>query len=529
MVEADHTSLRLAELVAALSLGIDLGFGQPMEHILRQCLIALRLAERIDLGDADRSVVYYTALLINVGCHTDAHEQAKWFGDDIALKSSKYTNGLRGVRSAAAGMRQLGSGHPMLARFRIGLEFAVSGHRELDDMVAHHSEMARRLGDELGLSAPVLDALSAAYEQWDGKGWPGDLAGDEIPIAVRLAQLAEFVEVAHRVRGTSAAIGVATKQRGAQFDPHLVDLLVTDADLIFAGLDELQAWDAVIDIEPSLTVVLTDEQIDAALAAVGSFIDLKSPYFLGHARAVADLVAAAAERSEMSAEEVVTLRRAGLVLGFGRLGVSNAIWDKRGPLGPGEWERVKMHPYLTERMLGQSISLAPLGAIAGQFRERLDGSGYPRGVHGAQISREARVLAAADAYRSMREPRPHRGALEADEAAAQLRADVRAGRLDGEAVESVLGAAGHRISRRRAGPAGLTAREVEVLRLAARGLSNKDIASRLVISPKTVANHIEHIYAKIGVSSRAMASFYAMQNGLLPEEEPVPVQVRADR
>lgn len=381
------------------------------------------------------------------------------------------------------------------------------------------------LGVELGLNAQVLDALSAAYEQWDGKGWPGDLKGDGVPIAARLAQLAEFVEVAHRVGGTAEAMAVATKDRGAQFDPTLVDLLISDADLIFAGLDELQAWDAVIDIEPSLAMVLTDERIDAALEAVANFIDLKSPYFLGHARAVADLAAAAGERSGMSADEVRAVWRAGLVQGFGRLGVSNAIWDKPGALGPGEWEGVKMHPYLTERMLSQSPSLAPLGAIAGQVRERLDGSGYPRGVHGAQVSRQARVLAAADAYRSMREPRPYREVLGSDEAAAELRVDVRAGRLDGEAVESVLGAAGHRVSRRRDGPAGLTTREVEVLRLAARGLSNKDIASRLVISPKTVANHIEHIYAKIGVSSRAMASFYAMQNGLLPEEEPVPVEV----
>jgi HD-GYP domain-containing protein (c-di-GMP phosphodiesterase class II) len=520
-VETHRAQLRLSELVATLSLGIDLGFGQPMEHILRQCLIALRLAERVGLDEAERAVVYYTALLVNVGCHTDAHEQSKWFGDDIAMKAVKYTHGVHGLRSATAGMRQLGSGHPLLARFRIGLEFAVSGHRDLNQMIEHHSEMARRLGEQLGLPEAVLDALSAAYEQWDGKGWPGDLKGEGVPIASRLAQLAEFVEVAHRVGGISEARAVATKRRGSQFDPHLVDLLVTDADLIFADLNELRTWDAVIDIEPSLAVVLTDERFDAALEAVANFIDLKSPYFLGHARGVAGLAAAAAERLAMSADGVLALRRAGLVHGFGRLGVSNSIWDKPGRLGPGEWERVRMHPYLTERMLSQSPSLAPLGSIAVQVRERLDGSGYPRRLSGTQISRPARVLAAADAYQSMREPRPHREALPPDEAVTELRAEVRAGRLDGDAVEAMLGAAGHRVPSRRDGPAGLTAREVEVLRLAARGLSNKDIASRLVISPKTVANHIEHIYSKIGVSSRAMASFYAMQNGLLPEEESV--------
>ncbi len=203
---------------------------------------------------------------------------------------------------------------------------------------------------------------------------------------------------------------------------------------------------------------------------------------------------------------------------FGRLGVSNAIWDKRGPLGAGEWERVRFQPYLTERMLKQSEPLAPLAAIALQHRERLDGSGYPRGLSGAAITRPARVLAAADAYQAMREPRPHREALVADAAAAQLRAEVKSGRLDGDAVEAVLGAAGHRVARRREGPAGLTAREVEVLQLLARGLSNKAIATRLVIAPKTVSNHVEHIYAKIGASSRAAAGLFAVQHGLLPED-----------
>jgi DNA-binding CsgD family transcriptional regulator len=199
--------------------------------------------------------------------------------------------------------------------------------------------------------------------------------------------------------------------------------------------------------------------------------------------------------------------------------VSNSIWDRPGPLSAGEWERVRMFPYLTERILHQSRALAPLGEIAVQYRERLDGSGYPRGLSGGAISRLARVLGAADAYQSMREPRPHRPARSAGEATAEMRAEVRAGRLDGGAVDAVLGAAGHRLPRRRTALADLTAREVEVLILLARGLSNKQIATRLVITPKTAANHVEHIYAKIDASSRATAAMFAMQHGLLPEEE----------
>ena len=199
--------------------------------------------------------------------------------------------------------------------------------------------------------------------------------------------------------------------------------------------------------------------------------------------------------------------------------MSNAIWDKRGPLGAGEWERVRMHPYLTERMLHGSQALAPLGAIAVAHRERLDGSGYPRGLSGPAVSREARLLGAADAYQAMREPRPHRPERSLDEAVAELRAEVKAGRIDPEAADAVLGAVGHRVARRREGPAGLTPREVEVLQLLAQGLSNKEIGDRLVISPKTAGHHIEHIYTKIDASSRATASLFAMQQGLLPPGE----------
>jgi HD-GYP domain-containing protein (c-di-GMP phosphodiesterase class II) len=514
----DRTHLRLAELVAALSLGVDLGFGQPMEHVLRQCLIALRLAERVGLDEQQRADVYYTALLVNVGCHSDAHEQAKWFGDDIALKSGKYDYELGSVRGAAAGMRRLGSGNAASHRFRVALEFALSGHREVANMINHHAAMTRALAEQLGLPESVLDALGSAYETWDGHGWPGKLKGDEVPLAARLAQLAEFTEVAHRVGGVIGAKRLARDRADKQFDPHLAELLCADGDMILSGLDDVATWEAVITAEPALARVLSSERFDAALLAIANFVDLKSPYSLGHSRAVADLAAAAGVQLGLTEAEQRTLRRAGLVHDFGRLGVSNAIWDKRGPLGLGEWERVRLHPYLTERMLQQSAVLGPLAAIAVQHRERLDGSGYPRGLLGVTISGPARILGAADAYQAMREPRPHRPERSAGEAAVELRADVKGGRLDADAVEAVLGAAGHRVSRRREGPAGLTAREVEVLRLLTRGLSNKEIGERLVISPKTAGNHIEHIYSKIDASTRAQASLFAMQHGLLPED-----------
>ena len=519
MENAGRQRVRLAELVASLSLGVDLGFGQPMEHVLRQCLIALRLAERCALGEQDRASVYYTALLVNVGCHSDAHEQAKWFGDDIALKSGKYDHELRSVRGTLATMRLIGAGNSPLYRFRVGLEFAVAGHRQVDGMISQHARLARTLAEQLGLPSAVRDAVGSAYEQWDGKGWPGELRANAVPVAARIAQLAEFMEVAHRVRGVVGARSLARARAGRQFDPDLAALLCGSAEEIFYGLDTVPTWQAVIAAEPALTVGLSPDELDSALTAIANFVDLKSPYTLGHSVAVAELAEDAGRRLGLPAEKTGLLRRAGLVHGYGRLGVSNSILDRPGPLSAGEWERVRMSPYLTERMLRQSAALAPLGEIAVQLRERLDGSGYPRGLSGGAISRLARVLGAAESYQAMREPRPYRPAHSAADAVAELENEVRAGRLDREAVAAVLEAAGHRVARRRTAVAGLTAREVEVLVLLARGASNKQIATSLVITPKTARNHVEHIYAKIGASSRASAAMFAMQHGLLPEDE----------
>ncbi len=288
--------MRLAELVAAMSLGVDLGFGQPMEHVLRQCIIALRLAECVSLDEEQRSVVYYTALLVDVGCHSDAHEQAKWFGDDIALKSGKYDHELGSISGALAALRLVGSGNPPLHRFRVGLEFAWSGHRDLNGMIAQHSALARRLAEQLGLSGAVQASVGAAYEQWDGKGWPGRLKGRDIPIASRLAQIGEFSEVAHRVGGVGAAVDLVKKRAGTQFDPDLAGAFCANSGPILEGLEAGETWAAVIGAEPSLGVCLSPPEFDAALLAVADFVDLKSPYTLGHARAVSDLVAAAAPK-----------------------------------------------------------------------------------------------------------------------------------------------------------------------------------------------------------------------------------------
>jgi HD-GYP domain-containing protein (c-di-GMP phosphodiesterase class II) len=516
--EASGTSgaeLRLAELLAALSLGVDLGFDQPMEHVLRQTVIALRLADRLDLDDSERATLYYSSLLVNVGCHSDAHEQAKWFGDDISLKATKYRHDMRSVRGMLSTLGSIGAGQPALDRLRVGVAFALSGHRDMDAMIVQHAALASELAVRLGLDEHVQSAVAASYERWDGKGWPGRLQGVEIPLASRVSQLSEYVEVAHRTGGVEAAVELADARSGRQFDPQLASLLHRHAADLFRGLDSTTTWRQVIGCEPSLGPSLHGSAVDDALGAIADFVDLKSPYTLGHSRAVADLAEESGRRLGLSGDQVDLVRRAGLVHDLGRLGVSNGIWDKPGPLGTGEWERIRLYPYLTERILSQSAALAPLGAVAVQQRERLDGSGYPRGSLAAAQPMAARILAVAEAYRTWREPRPHRPALGAEPAARRLRNEARQGRVDGDAVEAVLAAAGHQSTARHSRPAGLSPREVEVLRLIARGMSSREIAGALTLSTKTVRNHTEHIYAKTGIGNRVAASLFAVEHGLL--------------
>jgi putative nucleotidyltransferase with HDIG domain len=268
-------------------------------------------------------------------------------------------------------------------------------------------------------------------------------------------------------------------------------------------------WDRFLEAEPAPVVRVEARRVGEVAEAFAHFVDIKSPFTLGHSTGVARLAAAAAPAYKVDAE---TLRIAGLLHDLGRASVPNGIWDKPGKLNPAEWERVRLHAYQSERILGQSPLLARYASLCGQHHERADGSGYHRGV--AQLSREARLLAAADAYHAMTEDRAHRRALSPEAAAQVLVEEARAGRHDREAVEAVLAAAGQATRVRGGWPAQLSEREVEVLCLLARGLSNKEIGARLFISAKTVQHHVAHIYEKTGVSTRPGAALFAVENGL---------------
>jgi DNA-binding CsgD family transcriptional regulator len=329
------------------------------------------------------------------------------------------------------------------------------------------------------------------------------------------------VEVFHRAGGTDAAVQVARQRRGTHFDRAVVDAFCAVAGDVLGDPATEGDWHVFIPAEPALQGRLTERELDAALETIADFTDLRSPPRAGHSRAVADLAARAAAGAGLPESDVTALRRAALLHDVGLHGVSGAILDKPGPLSRSESERLRMHPYYAERMLARPPLLARLGAIASLAHERCDGSGYHRGLAGPAIPATGRVLAAACAYRAMTEPRSHRPAMSAKQAVAQLRADVRAGRLDSAAVDAVLAATGESHGKRRSGPFGLTPREVEVLTLIARGASNRRVARALGITPKTVGTYIERIYTKTGASTRSTATLFAMQHGLLDTLEPL--------
>jgi HD-GYP domain-containing protein (c-di-GMP phosphodiesterase class II) len=512
------TSVRLAEVVATLSLAIDMGMGLPSDYGLRSCVVAVRLGEAAGLSEPELADVYYLALLRHAGCTADAPLAAEAFGDEIAasswLHAVDYGSPAEMLGTIA---RRVGEDQPLWDRARL-LFAALTGMPRLLGSARAHCEVAQRLAERLGLGARLDTALLQASERWNGRGLPSGIKGEAILLPARVVLLAHEAETFYQLGGVEAAVAVVRQRSGAAYDPRLAEVFCRQAPGILARSETESAWGVALAAEPGPRPRLAGSRLDDAVRAVADFTDLKSPYTGGHSSGVAELAAGAAQACRLPEAEVHALRWAGHLHDLGRVGVSSSVWEKRTRLADEEWERARLHPYYTERVLRRSDAFAPLGTLAGLHHERLDGSGYHRGSAAAQLSPAARILAAADVYHALREPRPHRPAFSSDAAAQEMQREVRGGRLDGDAANAVLAAAGHRVrAARRERPGGLSEREVEVLRLLARGLSNREMARRLVISPGTVHQHVQHIYNKLGVSTRPAATLFALQHDLLNE------------
>jgi HD-GYP domain-containing protein (c-di-GMP phosphodiesterase class II) len=516
------SGVRLAELLAGLSLATDLGFGQPPEHIVRSTRIALRIAARLDLSNEELASVYDVGLLTYVGCPVYGNAVAGVFGDDIEFRAGVHSVDLAGLPAMAYMMRRAGHGTSIGNRLKQRATLALTGGRGLVEVMADHCAAAGELASGLGLSSSVQRSLEQVYARWDGRGVPHGIGGEQLELAGRVALVAEMCEVMTRRLGIDRAVEVVRTRSGTQFDPQIVSVVAADPRSLLGDIDT-ESLEEVLDSEPVARGSMSDDELDDALAAIGDFCDLRCPYFAGHARGTAELAERAGALLHVGLEELPVLRRAALVHDVGRFGVPGSVWDRPGPLSAHDQERMRFHVYLVERMFSRPEPLRRIGRLAGTHHERMDGSGYHRGASGVMLSTAARVLAAADSYHAMTQERPHRRALTPDDAARELRCEADAGRIDPIVVDVVLTATGQApTTTRSGGPAGLTARETDVLRLLALGRPNKAIARELAISPKTVSNHIQHIYAKLGVRNRATAALLAMRHGVVDTLSPYP-------
>lgn len=512
--------LRLAELLSAVSLATDLAHGVPFESALCDCLLALQLARLAGLDGEDLSDAYYLALLYHLGCTGAAEANARvGAGDDVNVRrwisEADYTSKAEMMRIA---ITKLGKGAGPVSRARALVAFMSANETDFAGVAAGVCEVAARLSQRLGASARVTAALDEAFARWDGKVFSGLPKGEALSRLARIVHLSHVAQIYYQAGGSEAADAVVRGRSGTEFDPELARLWLDNSADIAAALTGESVWERVLAAEPHPQRLVPQSHLDEVTAAFADFVDLKSPYTLGHSSRLAQLVEQSGAALALPKEEVTAMRRAAQVHDLGNVSVPTGVFMKSGTLNRAEWDRVRLHPYHSQRVLAVAEPLKEAGELAGMHHERLDASGYHRGLPASAIPLPARVLAAAEVYQSMTEERSWRPALTSAQAATELRQEAREGKLDRRATDAVLEAAGHPPDRRREArgwPAGLTDREVDVLRMLARGRSNKEIARELHVSEATVHTHVINLYGKIQVNSRAGAVLYALEHDLI--------------
>jgi HD-GYP domain-containing protein (c-di-GMP phosphodiesterase class II) len=506
--------VRVAELVGTLSIAADLSAGMPDTHALRSAVVAAALAEQLGVDAEVARHAYYLPLFAMAGCSAEAHTAAGVVGDEVLFGERVYgrdVGRLIEVLPAILGMTTQGKS-PLAA-----VVAAVRSLSRLPRMAAvsrAHCEVAEQLAGRFGFEPGFRSALLWVFERWDGKGYPDRVKGETLPLALRIAHVAADANVGHRLGGLEGAVALVRKRAGHGLDPELAARFPSAAKAACAGLDQPSPWAAAMAAEPLQQRSASPEDVEEALLAIAHFADLKSRFTQRHSTGVSALCALAARQLGLGEERERALRWAGLLHDVGRVAVTATIWEKSEPLSDAERERIRLHTYAGERVLARAPGLERARDIATLAHERLDAAGYHRRLPGSELSISARVLAAADVFHALREDRPHRAAFDIDRAAAELGAMATRGDLCADAVRAVLAAAEHAVptpSR----PSGLTDRELEVLTLVARGLTNKEIASALEISPKTAGHHVQHVFEKLGVRTRAAATLLAMQRGLV--------------
>lgn len=513
--------VRRADFLMTLAYATDLATGHSRDFALRSCVLAMRLAEVAGLDDHMRRNVYHQALLRYIGCNADTHLLAAAFGDEIALRRDLQRIDIGNKSELAetivrAITRTFADAPP--AELANAVQRGLAEAMQVSvPILSGHCEVAKRIAERIGLSDEIRENLGQLYERWDGKGLPRGLSGNAVKLPVRLVTLAQDAIALTEAHGFDTMKTMIAKRGGGAYEPELADLFVVHAERLLAGLDGPVDRETILALEPVPHSMLDEEACEEAYVAIADMIDMRMPFTFGHSRAVAALADAAAKQMGLPASDIRDVRRAAYTHDIGELAVPVSTWMRGGPLTERETDAAHLHPYHGERALaslgGDGKAIA---ALVQCHHERLDGSGYHRNSRAPDLSPAARILAAAEAFQTAREVRPYRPALTDAAAAAKLRAAVKEGKLCPNAVEAVLTSAGQ--PARRASTtrlAGLTPREIEVLRLIAAGDTAKEAGRKLEISPKTADNHIQNLYSKIGVTTRAGAALYALEQGLV--------------
>jgi len=506
---------QIPEVLGALAIVADVGVGVPHEIGIGSAILAARISRRLELNQEDSVAAFFASLLRYTGCSVAIPETVNLTLGDV-----------HGYQRALA-LADIGDATDM--RTWLEREMAPDATPEsrtdaldmLDGIHANaevmtsvtqsHCDLACQLADDVGMPARVSEALKEIYERYDGRGLPSGIDGSNLSIAACIMHVTTAFELQRRKMGLEWAVAQVQARCGGQFSPEVCNAVLSDPSGLVANMDAPTLMDLYLEEAPEYDPTEGLSLVEVARACAIN-VDHRSTFTLGHSSAVADLVVKAAECAELSESNQETLRIAAYLHDVGKVGLPASLLDKAGPLSRAEQTQLERHTYLTDSILRATSAFEPYARLASSSHERADGSGYHRQLTSPDFPTQ--LLAACEAYCTLREDRPGRTALSVEQASETMLEESKLGKWDPMVIRAVLHAeSGHRASLD-ALPSGLSKRETEVVVHMARGLSNKEIAAALFISPKTVEHHVGHIYDKIGTRTRASAALFAAKHGL---------------
>ena len=409
------SSIKLSELIAALSQALDITEGQPEGHCIRCCWIGMHVGHEIGMSEDDLWNLYYTLLLKDLGCSSNAARICElYLTDDLAFKQDFKTVGDSLPQVLKFVLKHTGLKAGLAERFRAVMTILRDGPQIAQDLVATRCQRGADIARLLRFPESVAAGIYSLDEHFNGQGKPEKLAGQAIPLFARIALMAQVIDVFHTADGSRAARAEVRHRAGSWFDPQLVAAFerVAESSDFWSMLRSENIGAAVSALEPAARMVPVDEDyLDDIAAAFGQVVDSKSPYTSGHSERVALYTDMIAEAMGMTLERRRWLKRGALLHDVGKLGVSNSVLDKAGKLDTDEWLAVQLHAGYTEKILSRIDAFAELAIVAAAHHERLDGKGYPRGLADADISLETRIITTADIFDAITADRPYRGPI----------------------------------------------------------------------------------------------------------------------